>query len=148
MTEHPTTDQVTPDSVGSPELDYLGVVNPDAREAAWQQIANQIRTAILTGQIKAGEMLPSQPRLASHYGVARETTKAALAQLRNEGLILSWQGKGTFVREPRTPEECQLRTELADLHECVRRLSEELATVEGALASLIGSLPAEENQSS
>ncbi|MBC6461463.1 GntR family transcriptional regulator [Actinomadura sp. HBU206391] len=129
------------------EFGYLGVLDPDARQAAWQQIANQIRTAIVTGEIKPGEMLPSQPRLASHYGVARETTKAALAWLRNEGLIQTRQGKGTFVRGSTLPGEYQLRTELMVLYERVGRLSGELAAVEGALASLIGRFPVREDES-
>ena len=128
-------------SASSLNLDHLGTLNPDASEAASQQIANQIRTAIATGQLGAGEMLPSQARLAAHYGVARETTKAALTQLRNEGLVRSWQGKGTFVRGARTAGEQDLRAELAEVHERVHRLKRELVTVDRALTDLLGRLP-------
>ena len=129
-----------PDSASRPNLDHLGILNPDASEAASQQIASQVRTAIVTGQLGAGEMLPSQARLAAHYGVARETAKAALTQLRNEGLVRSWQGKGTFVRSARTAGEQDLRAELAEVHESVHRLKREFVTVDRALTDLLGRL--------
>ena len=130
-----------PHSASRPNLDHLGTLNPDASEAASQQIADQIRTAVSTGQLGAGEMLPSQSRLAAHYGVARETAKAALTQLRNEGLVRSWQGKGTFVRSARAAGKQDLRAELAEIHERVHRLKREFATVDRALADLLGRLP-------
>lgn len=67
------------------------------------QIARQLRTAIESGEYGPGDRLPSQPELASRYGVARETVKAALRLLRNEGLIVSQQGSGTFVNTDRPP---------------------------------------------
>ena len=129
------------DSARKLDLDYLGTLNPDASEAASQQIADQIRTAITAGHLGAGEMLPSQSRLAAHYGVARETTKTALTQLRNEGLVRSWQGKGTFVRSARPAGEQDLRVELGDIHERVHRLKRELVAVDRALTGLLGRLP-------
>ena len=130
-----------PAPASSLNLDHLGTLSPDVSEPAWQQIANRIRTAIATGLLGAGEMLPSQARLAAHYGVARETTKAAITQLRNEGLVRSWQGKGTFVRGARTAGEQDLRAELAEIHERVHRLKRELVTVDRALTDLMGRLP-------
>lgn len=124
----------------SAEADYLGTLSSDAPETASQQIAQRLRTAILGGLVSSGSLLPSQPHLASHYGVARETVKNALAQLRREGLITSQKGKGTFVRGARTPGEGHLRAELVELQERLRRLRFELVTVEGAVAGVIGSL--------
>lgn len=122
------------------EADYLGALILNAPETASQQIAERIRSAILAGLLPPGYLLPSQPRLSSHYGVARETVKAALAQLRREGLIQSHKGKGTYVRGTRTPGEGHLRAELGELQERLRRLRTELITVEGAVAAVIGSL--------
>jgi DNA-binding transcriptional regulator YhcF (GntR family) len=128
------------ESARSLNFDYLGVVSPDAREAASRQIADQIRMAIATGGLRAGEMLPSLARLASHYGVARETTKAALAQLRSEGLVWRWQGKETSVRDVSTLGGQHLRVELAEIQEKVHRLKRGLVAIEGVLADLISSL--------
>ncbi len=78
--------------------DYLDVLDPDDPRTESQQIANQLRAAILTRKIQPGEKLPSQPELAARYGVARETVKAALRLLAADRLIVSRQGSGTFVR--------------------------------------------------
>src|SRR4051812_10574410 len=78
--------------------DGLGAINPDDSRPVSQQIANQLRAAILTGRYKPGERLPSQHDLAERYDVARETVKAALRALRDERLIVTRQGSGAFVR--------------------------------------------------
>jgi DNA-binding transcriptional regulator YhcF (GntR family) len=79
-------------------LDYLTDLDPDDPRQASQQIANVLRAAILTRKLAPGDRLPSQPELASRYGVARETIKRALETLRSERLIVSRQGSGAFVR--------------------------------------------------
>lgn len=79
-------------------LDYLGQLDPDDPKQASQQIANKLRAAILTRRLEPGEKLPSQPDLATRYGVARETVKRALELLRAERLIVTRQGSGAFVR--------------------------------------------------
>ncbi len=79
-------------------LDFLGVLDPDDPKQASQQIANKLRAAILTRRLAPGDRLPSQPDLATRYGVARETVKRALEILRSERLIITRQGSGAFVR--------------------------------------------------
>ncbi|MEU7872808.1 winged helix-turn-helix domain-containing protein [Dactylosporangium sp. NPDC049140] len=93
------------------ELSYLGELDPDDSTGAAQQIARQLRAAILTGRLKPAEKLPSQPELAAHYGVARETVKRALDALRAERLIVSRQGSGVFVRA-QTQRPVELRPHL------------------------------------
>ena len=79
-------------------LDFLGQLDPDDPKQASQQIANKLRAAILTRRLQPGDKLPSQPDLATRYGVARETVKRALEILRTERLIVTRQGSGAFVR--------------------------------------------------
>jgi DNA-binding transcriptional regulator YhcF (GntR family) len=79
-------------------LDFLGQLDPDDPKQASQQIANKLRAAILTRRLEPGDKLPSQPDLATRYGVARETVKRALELLRTERLIVTRQGSGAFVR--------------------------------------------------
>ncbi|MER7278842.1 winged helix-turn-helix domain-containing protein [Dactylosporangium sp. NPDC000244] len=93
------------------ELTYLSELDPDDPTGAAQQIARQLRAAILTGRLKPAEKLPSQPDLAKHYGVARETVKRALDALRGERLIVSRQGSGVFVRA-QTQRPVELRPHL------------------------------------
>ncbi|WP_406381475.1 GntR family transcriptional regulator [Streptomyces sp. NBC_01618] len=63
-------------------------------------IADDLRRQISTGQIKAGERLPSEAQLASHYTVSTPTLRNALAVLQGEGLVEKIHGRGNFVRHP------------------------------------------------
>ncbi|MFE3655940.1 GntR family transcriptional regulator [Streptomyces sp. NPDC059165] len=63
-------------------------------------IADDLRNQISTGRIKAGERLPSEAQLASHYSVSTPTLRSALAVLQGEGLVEKIHGKGNFVRHP------------------------------------------------
>lgn len=80
------------------ELAYLGDLDPDDPRTASQQIANMLRAAILTRKLQPGDRLPSQNDLATRYGVARMTAKAAIGLLERDRLVVSRQGSGVFVR--------------------------------------------------
>src|SRR4249920_264139 len=74
-------------------------LDPDDPRPPYQQVANALRAAILTRKLAPGEKLPSGNELARRYGVARMTVQQAIRLLRDEGLIVSRQGSGVFVRE-------------------------------------------------
>jgi DNA-binding transcriptional regulator YhcF (GntR family) len=97
----------------SDALEYLGELDPDDPKQASQQIADRIRAAILTGKLAPGDKLPSQPDLATHFGVARETVKRALDPLRTDRLIITRQGSGAFVRA-KTQRAVELRPHIED----------------------------------
>lgn len=73
-------------------------LDPDDPRPPYVQIANALRAAILTKKLAPGEQLPSGPQLAERYGVARQTVQNALRVLKDEGLIVSRQGQGAFVK--------------------------------------------------
>ncbi|XVQ10922.1 GntR family transcriptional regulator [Spirillospora sp. CA-255316] len=77
--------------------DYLADLDSEDPRPPSRQIADQLRSAILSGRLQPDAKLPSQNQLSSRYGVARETVKAALRQLASEGLIVSRKGSGSFV---------------------------------------------------
>lgn len=62
------------------------------------QIADQIKTLILEGKLKEGEMLPSMRNLAFELRISFMTTKRAYEELERDGFIESYTGKGSFVR--------------------------------------------------
>ncbi|GAA3472867.1 GntR family transcriptional regulator [Nonomuraea roseola] len=74
-------------------------LDPDDPRPPYLQVASQLRAAILTRKFAPGEKLPSGPELAQTFGVARQTIQQAVRELRDEGLIVSRQGSGVFVRE-------------------------------------------------
>jgi len=63
-----------------------------------RQIAAALRARIESGEYPAGSALPSIVRLAQEYEVSANTAKKALAILKDEGLIESVPGYGTFVK--------------------------------------------------
>ncbi len=75
---------------------------PQGTLAIYEQIVNQIKNAIVTGQLKNGEALPSIRALAADLSVSVITTKRAYEELEKEGLIRSVAGKGFYVCEYNT----------------------------------------------
>lgn len=63
------------------------------------RIADAIRAGIESGQYPPGSRLPGLPALAQAYKASLVTVRLALARLRQEGLIMSRQGVGNFVRQ-------------------------------------------------
>jgi len=62
------------------------------------QVAANLRAEIASGSLPVGQRLKSVRDLAREYGVSTGTVQQALRALRAEGLITTWQGRGTFVR--------------------------------------------------
>ncbi|MBP2708201.1 GntR family transcriptional regulator [Microbispora sp. RL4-1S] len=83
-------------------------LDPDDPRPPYMQVAHQLRAAILTRKFAPGDKLPSGPELAKRFGVARMTVQQAIRELRDEGLVVSRQGSGVFVRE-RTARPVGLR---------------------------------------
>ena len=65
----------------------------------YEQIESQIRQAVLSGDLKSGELLPSIRGMAKELGVGIITVKRAYDDLCQEGLLVSIQGRGVFVAE-------------------------------------------------
>jgi GntR family transcriptional regulator/MocR family aminotransferase len=63
------------------------------------EIYRQLRAAITTGKLRAGEALPSTRELASRLSVSRGTVATAYDRLGGEGFVTSQVGAGTFVSE-------------------------------------------------
>jgi len=63
------------------------------------QIARQIRAKILSGDLKAGDTLPSIRGLARNHHVSVVTVQRGYENLEREGLIHSRRGKGFFVSD-------------------------------------------------
>ena len=73
---------------------------PELQEALpkYLQVANHYRDQIVSGSLGPGAELPSERQLAVEWNISRPTATRALAALRNQGLVESRQGAGTFVR--------------------------------------------------
>lgn len=63
------------------------------------QIVNQIKIQIDTGELKTGDKLPSQVEMEKIFCVSRPTLQKAISKLIVMGLVEAQQGKGYFIRQ-------------------------------------------------
>jgi DNA-binding GntR family transcriptional regulator len=78
---------------------------PEGRTSwgAYARIADALRARLAAGDLRPGELLPSEAALCKEYGVVRNTVRRALAALESEGLIETLPGRGRVVRLPGAP---------------------------------------------
>ncbi|HWN72293.1 MAG TPA: GntR family transcriptional regulator [Solirubrobacterales bacterium] len=113
-------------------------VDPTDELPVGLQLSWRLRALIRTGEMEAGERLPSFRRLAEWAGVNVGTVRAVYEALEEDGLVVTHHGQGTFVAEGVEPAP-QLEEIAAD---ALRRAGEagigprELAIVAMACASL------------
>jgi GntR family transcriptional repressor for pyruvate dehydrogenase complex len=83
------------------------------------RVYHLIYSRISNGDYPANRKLPSEKALADEFGVSRPVLRVALERLREQGLIHSRQGAGSFVREVRTAPLGFARVEtIADIQRC------------------------------
>ncbi|MET8835130.1 winged helix-turn-helix domain-containing protein [Micromonospora sp. NPDC004540] len=72
-------------------------------EAAYLQVARDIREQISSGQLKPGDKLSSFAALCEHYEVSNTAIRAAMPLRKADWLIDGRQGKGVYVtnQQPR-----------------------------------------------
>ncbi|MFI0090118.1 GntR family transcriptional regulator [Streptomyces bobili] len=100
------------------------IVSQDDPRSAYEQVADDIRRKIASGTLRAGQRLDGNAKMAEQYGVAAMTIRHALDILRREQLIVSQQGRGTFVAsDPAVP----------DTSEGHGGMAEELSQIKAAL---------------
>jgi GntR family transcriptional regulator len=68
-------------------------------EPFYGQVADAVRADIREGRYPPGTQLPTIQELRERFRVSDTTVRAALVALRMEGLTVSYQGRGVFVRE-------------------------------------------------
>ncbi|HOR80419.1 MAG: HTH-type transcriptional repressor YtrA [Spirochaetes bacterium ADurb.Bin315] len=93
-----------------------------SNDPIYVQIKNQIKSAIISGSMAAGEQLPSIRYLAKELRVSVITTKRAYDELEAEGFINSVQGRGSYVslQNEEFIREEQLRKVEASLLEAIK----------------------------
>jgi DNA-binding GntR family transcriptional regulator len=75
-------------------------VNFERIASMWDMVASDLEWAISERQLVPGEKLPSEQQLARKYYVKRHMVRRALAHLARKGLIMSHQGRGSYVSRP------------------------------------------------
>lgn len=65
----------------------------------YQQLKEQIKYFLLSGNLQAGEKVPSPIELEKYLKINRNTAIAAYKELEKEGLLVSKRGQGTYVSD-------------------------------------------------
>ena len=76
-----------------------GAGDAGTRKPVYRQIAEQVNKAIVTGQLRHGDKLPTIRALAGELGVNRDTVALAYDGLARDGIVETTVGRGTFVRQ-------------------------------------------------
>ena len=71
-------------------------------EPIYQQIVSQIKSLIMSGELSAGDALPSMRVLATQLRISVITTKRAYEELERDGFIENFAGKGCYVKAQNT----------------------------------------------
>lgn len=74
-------------------------LNPRSPVPLYEQIADRLRVAIASGELRPATALPSVRQLATQLRVNPATVVQAYRDLESEGFVEMRQGAGTFVRE-------------------------------------------------
>jgi GntR family transcriptional regulator len=119
-------------------------VDPDDELPVGLQLTLRLRALIATGRLPAGERLPSVRRLAEWAGVNLNTVRSVYAGLEAGGLVVSHQGRGTFVAaDVRTaPELEEIAAEAIRKARAAGLGARELAEVALVCAEIPGDAPA------
>lgn len=73
---------------------------PLVRDHLPEGIVDQITRAILTGQMRPGDQIPTETELAIQFGVSRTVVREATKALSLNGLVNVYPGRGTFIAQP------------------------------------------------
>ncbi|HAF26360.1 MAG TPA: GntR family transcriptional regulator [Lachnospiraceae bacterium] len=74
------------------------IISNTSEAPIYEQIKEQVKSQIMTGELAAGDVLPSMRVLAKELKISVITTKRAYEDLERDGFIETVVGKGSFVK--------------------------------------------------
>lgn len=80
-------------------------LNPASGVPLYLQLVEQVKHAIETGTLRAGEQLPSVRAMAEDLMINPNTVARAYRELEHEGIIELKHGSGAYIREALAPRE-------------------------------------------
>lgn len=82
-------------TLGGPYVACM-TIDPDSATPLYVQVASMLRARIKSGEITS--RLPSIRTITQEYGVSHITAEKAMQVLRDDGLVVTTIGRGTFVK--------------------------------------------------
>lgn len=104
----------------------------------YRRLADELRARIRSGEFAPGEAIPSKATLMEERHLALGTVNKSIEILRDEGLLYTEQGSGTFVSNPLPDEGAPTEYEIVmsrvdGLTDEVRQLRAEVAAMRRAM---------------
>lgn len=75
------------------------IINNSSMIPVYEQLTDQIKQKIISGELKEGEGLPSVRSSANDLKISALTVKKSYDKLEEEGFVVTVHGKGTYVAE-------------------------------------------------
>ena len=76
-------------------------VDPESATPVYVQVAEILRARIESGELLPDRPVPSESRLQQELGIGRGTARKGIALLREQGVIVTVRGRGSFVNPTR-----------------------------------------------
>ena len=73
------------------------IISNNANKPIYEQITTQIKAMIMSGELQAGDAIPSMRSLAKSIHVSVITVQKAYEDLQRDGFIETTVGRGSFV---------------------------------------------------
>lgn len=73
------------------------IINNSSMQPIYEQIISQIKSLIVSGELREHEILPSVRSMSKELKISALTVKKAYDSLESEGFIITVHGKGSFV---------------------------------------------------
>lgn len=73
------------------------IISNNANKSIYEQITTQIKAMIMSGELQAGDAIPSMRSLAKSIHVSVITVQKAYEDLQRDGFIETTVGRGSFV---------------------------------------------------
>lgn len=73
------------------------LINHSSMIPIYEQVADQVKKNIISGELEQGQVLPSVRALSSQLRISALTVKKSYDRLEDEGFVVTVQGKGTYV---------------------------------------------------
>jgi len=83
------------------------MINKNSPIPIYYQLEEKIKALIIQGELKTGDMLPSEREYADQYEISRMTVRQAISKLVNDGYVYRKKGTGTFVAEEKIEQPLQ-----------------------------------------
>ena len=98
------------------------IINNTSMVPIYEQIMEQIKAQIISGQLKENDILPSVRTMAKELKISALTVKKAYDNLEAEGMTVTVHGKGTYVAALNTQlMEEERRKEVEDLEAAIQK---------------------------